>query len=446
MLRSDQQPRSPGQKGVSNPIGWPTRSIKKVRLLGLVLCALAQLPAALALGEERSLTMQEAIDLAQRNNPSLRMLDADVAAAKARIAGASLALQDNPNVMLSAGPRTSNAGRSLQLGAQVLQRIEVGGQRRARVDAAESSLAATHAQQSVLRSQVTANVRTSFGKVLADEQRLRLSDEVLTIARQGLDVAQERFRVGAAALLEVNTARVELGRETRARAQSELAHAQSVADLGLLVGLDPATEIVAKGQLSPGAELAEISSAVLMEEALRVRDELQQGRKTMDSAQAEAKLASRAWIPSPEVGASFGYEQESDAKIIQGIVGFDIPIFNRNVAGRGAAAARMKQLSVSQEATERLIKQQVSSAVARLRAAQAAATGYAGEVLKAMQENMDLVAESYRAGKIDFLQLIVIRRQAVEARREYIDVLEELNAAQAALDFALGRSSPQEAP
>lgn len=61
------------------------------------------------------------------------------------------------------------------------------------------------------------------------------------------------------------------------------------------------------------------------------------------------------------------------------------------------------------------------------------------DVVKAMQQNMELVTDSYRAGKIDFLQLMVIRRQAVEARREYIDVLEELNAAQASLDRAVGQ-------
>jgi cobalt-zinc-cadmium efflux system outer membrane protein len=60
--------------------------------------------------------------------------------------------------------------------------------------------------------------------------------------------------------------------------------------------------------------------------------------------------------------------------------------------------------------------------------------------MKAMQQNTDLVTESYRAGKIDFLQLVVIRRQAIDTQREYIDVLEELNAAEAELGRAVGRA------
>ena len=67
-----------------------------------------------------------------------------------------------------------------------------------------------------------------------------------------------------------------------------------------------------------------------------------------------------------------------------------------------------------------------------------AADGFASDVVKAMQENMELGTESYRAGKIDFLQLLLIRRQTLEARNEHINVLEELTAAQAQLDRSTG--------
>ena len=48
---------------------------------------------------------------------------------------------------------------------------------------------------------------------------------------------------------------------------------------------------------------------------------------------------------------------------------------------------------------------------------------------QAIQENLDLALESYRAGKIDFLQLLLVRRQTLDAQGEHIDVLAELNAA-----------------
>jgi cobalt-zinc-cadmium efflux system outer membrane protein len=59
-------------------------------------------------------------------------------------------------------------------------------------------------------------------------------------------------------------------------------------------------------------------------------------------------------------------------------------------------------------------------------------------VLEALDENVALVNKGYEAGKIDFLQLILIRRETLEARRDYIEALEELNTAEAELDRVVG--------
>jgi cobalt-zinc-cadmium efflux system outer membrane protein len=178
----------------------------------------------------------------------------------------------------------------------------------------------------------------------------------------------------------------------------------------------------------------------MVRQALAERAELRESRHALEAARAEARLASRERVPNPRIGATYSREEESATSIVQGVLAFDLPLFNRNTAIRGMTAARVSQLEVALEATERRIKREVLTSLDRVRAARAAADGYADDVVKAMQQNMDLATDSYRAGKIDFLQLAVIRRQAVEARGEYIDVLEELNAAQAQLNRALGWS------
>lgn len=74
-------------------------------------------------------------------------------------------------------------------------------------------------------------------------------------------------------------------------------------------------------------------------------------------------------------------------------------------------------------------------AVARLLAAQAAVSG---DVLAAAQENLALSNVAYAAGKVDFLQLLLVRRDTLEARRGYIETLEVLNDASAQLARAVG--------
>ena len=405
------------------------------------LCILLSVGAASpAIAEPRTLTVEEAIRVALERNPDVLTFARTVDAAQARLAGASLLLQGNPTVTAAVGPRASAAGRSLDHSFQILQQFEIGGQRGARIDAAEAALEASQAQAQAqaLRADVAAMVRQAFGRALAVEQRVRLAAEAFSLAQQGVGAAEERFRAGAAALLEVNTARVELGRAARERGEAERRRAEAFGDLHLLLGLDPLEELTLRGDLA--AQEPVVEPAELVREALENRGEVRAARRALDSARAEARLASREAIPSPRLGASYSREEESDTTIVQGVVTFDLPFFNRNKAARGVAAARVAQSETAREATDRRIRQEVLTALARFQAARAAADAYASDVVKAMQENMELVTESYRAGKIDFLQLLVIRRQTLEARREHIDVLEELNAARAQLNRALGRA------
>jgi cobalt-zinc-cadmium efflux system outer membrane protein len=67
---------------------------------------------------------------------------------------------------------------------------------------------------------------------------------------------------------------------------------------------------------------------------------------------------------------------------------------------------------------------------------------YGQEVRGAVDQNLALGTDAYRSGKIDFLQLLLIRRSAIDAENAAIDSLEELSTAQAELDRAIGLADP----
>jgi len=66
---------------------------------------LALLALPLGARAARSLTLKESLTLALEQNASLLSLQSEVAAAQARLDGASLFLQTNPQVAGTAGPR-----------------------------------------------------------------------------------------------------------------------------------------------------------------------------------------------------------------------------------------------------------------------------------------------------------------------------------------------------
>jgi len=317
------------------------------------------------------------------------------------------------------------------------QQIEIGGQRVARVDAAASSLKVAEAQLESLRVDVASKVLEAFGRGLAADRRAKIAGEAFAASQEGVEAAHQRLEAGAGTLLELNAARVDMGRSARSRAEATRRRVDALSSLNLLLGIEDAVGVALEGTLTGTAP--QEPTAGLLGEALANRTELEVARRAASAARAEERLTSRDWIPSPKIGASYSRERESDTSILQGTVTFDLPVFNRNQAALGVASARVRETELGLVAAERRIKQEVMAAQARMEAAETAAEIYAGGVAQAIQENLDRSAESYRAGKIDFLQLLLIRRQTLDALGEHIDVLEELNSARAQLDRAVGR-------
>ncbi|MET0402505.1 MAG: TolC family protein, partial [Cystobacter sp.] len=234
---------------------------------------------------------------------------------------------------------------------------------------------------------------------------------------------------------EVNTARVEMGRAAHERVLSVRRRSLALGELRLLLGLAP-TDVPRlaedwKPDTSTPPPLEE-----LLKQALANRAEVKAARAELDAARAEVTRASREALPSPRVGAL--YTREEGMNIIQGTLGLDLPLFQRNQAARGGASARLVSAQATLEATEQRVRAEVALALERYQNARDAGSVYSAEVLEALQQNLALVNEAYRAGKVDFFQLLVIRRDALDARRGSIDALEEQLIAEAQLQGALG--------
>jgi cobalt-zinc-cadmium efflux system outer membrane protein len=386
-----------------------------------------------------SITVQQSVELALERNASIQVARADVAAARARREGASVLLRSNPEVEGSAGPRRTPDGRSTDLGFGVSQQIEIFGQRGARIDAAGALVASAEAMLESRRVLVAAEVREAFTRRLAAAQRLRLADEALALAEEALRAAEARQRSGAASKIEVNAARSLLGRAVRERALAVQRDATAIGAFVVLVGLEPGVPVTLQGELSATAGEPPALS-LLVDRALAQRPDVRAARHEVEAARAERRLAGREALPSPRLGVT--YSEEGDvggkARITQGVLAFDLPLFNRNQGERGVAAARVTQSERALDALTRSVHTEVAVAATRVTAATTAAQAYAGGLLAGLEENMELVNEAYRAGKVGFFELLVIRRETLDARVGYIDALEELQAARAQLARAIG--------
>jgi cobalt-zinc-cadmium efflux system outer membrane protein len=387
-----------------------------------------------------AITVEQAVSTALERNARILAQRAEVDGARARARGASRLVRANPELEAAYGPRRSPGDETTtDFEVSLSQELELFGQRAARSDASAALLSAAEGRLQAARVEVAAEVRTAFARALAAEERLGIADESLALAREELSAAEERLRSGATSRLEVNAARAALGRAARERAETVHRRAAARAALVVLTGVEPVESVELVGALAAAVPAGETLDQ-LTERGLGRRSDIAAARREVEAARAEGRLAARSAFPNPRVGASYAQEGDpgGNARIVQGTLAFDLPLFARNQEERGVAAARERQAEIALAALTRAARAEIAQAVARLDAAADAARAWTGGPLEAVTENMKLVDEAYRAGKVDFFQLLLIRRETLEARNGYVDALEELHAAKAELLRATG--------
>ncbi len=400
-----------------------------------VILAIAGLCAATAAGAE-PLTSERAVELALERNPELAAVAADARAAGARLSGAELLLHSNPELSAGAGPRRNGAARSTDLEVSLSQRVEVFGQRGARIDVAQAERDAAEKRLAARRVAVAAEVRSAFARVLAADRLVALAREEIAVAREAVRAVERRLELGGTSQLEVNAARVEAGRAARAVAVATRRVSAARAELRTLLGSDAGTPFEVAGELPRPSGVGALDADALGKRALEARADLVAARRELDAAEAEQRVAAREALPVPAIGAR--YSREEGADIVLGTLTFDVPLFNRNPAGRGVASARVARAQAELAAAERRIRADVLVAIARLETARDAAQAFEGEALASAEANVSLATRAYEAGKIGLAELLLIRRSAVEARRDHLEALEELAEAEAELARAVG--------
>ena len=115
-----------------------------------------------------------------------------------------------------------------------------------------------------------------------------------------------------------------------------------------------------------------------------------------------------------------------------------LPLFKRNAAGIGRATTELTQSRIEKEAVTRDIQAQVRTLWLRLDSLRARVKRLSDSVMPSLTENQRLSTASYRAGEIGLLQLLVVNRQLVDARRDYLDALAEFVQTRIALEQAAG--------
>ncbi len=315
--------------------------LRRVAALVVAILSVVSYP----ISAQEVLTLAEARDLALESSPALRAARAEVAREEGHLITART-WPYNPEVTVESAARSSELESSTDLGFELSQEVEIGGQMGARVRVARSGLEA--ANQRVLRERlaVLASVEQAFGTVLAARARRDLADADLALTRRFSEFEQKRLEAGAGTQLEVNIARSAVGRAMRnveeARAGVVAARAVLAAVAGVPAGRLPAVD----GELQPATTVPDLP--LLVERLLETRADLAALRSEVAQRQNAVTLARREVIPNLGLGA-FSRSEEGD-DLVGGAVSIAIPVFDRK---QGEIAAARAEVALAESALAR---------------------------------------------------------------------------------------------
>lgn len=397
---------------------------------GFVALGLALLPAGAATSD--TLTLEEALALARERSPQVLVMRARFDEAQSARRAGAMWMRANPALEAAVGKRRSDQGDSGDLEFSLRQTFELGGNRGARIAAGDAEVSRAQAASDTAVREVLRDTARFFLHGLHAQRLLEIARESEAVARDVLRMAEIRHTRGDAAILEVNVARAALGR-ARADASSVGALREAaVGELRRILGTPPRDSLILAGDLRGRKPPHAKDWSAHLEDLPAIRSL----EAEVDAARAMQRLGrARAW---PELSLGSGFAREEDAEIVFGTLGIDLPLFDRGQGLRGEAAARLRRAQLELEVARRTATLEVHAAERVLAQRLASVEALEREALPLLDANEALARRSYEAGQIGLVELLLVRREVLETRIEYLDHVLEAAIAGIELEATAG--------
>jgi cobalt-zinc-cadmium efflux system outer membrane protein len=398
------------------------------KLTRLVLILLTGITSAQAQQPAR-LTIQEALNLADKQNLDLAAARRQRAVA---LAGVQIARQrPNPTANFTALRDEPHEGLFFD------QPVEIGGQRGRRIAVARQEGALTELEITTLARQVRRSTREAYyaaAHARAESERLA---RVVELAKRLAQIAEERFKTGDVAQLEVIQTGLEV---SRAEADLEVARQRekvSTSQLNALLNEPAAKAWDLAGTLEDNAPTAPLPD--LISRAYQSNPELQHLGGEIKVEESRHSLLKAERIPNIDFEAGIDFNSPRDFRYgPRSQISIGLPLFTRNQGEIAQSLANERVLEAETAATERSVSARVEAGFYDLEAQRTQVRLYHDRLLPVARQLESMAEESYRAGKTNILTAIQAQQDVQSVESSYLQSLEQLQDLYAGLEETVG--------
>jgi outer membrane protein len=415
------------------------------------------------------LSLDDAIALAVRHNPSVEIANQDIHSKLGQVKTAASALQPALNVTTSriapveSASVFSSSSPYWETDFTLSQTLYTFGATQKAVRASREVLGASRASYLRAQDRVAFGTRQAYFQVITAQESVRVQKEVLAAAREHRRIAGLRFDAGVAPQYDVLAAEARVARVEQTLSSAIADQTVAWASLSKAIGLPlpDGTELS-----TPGADAAAVSPLTeLVAFALANRADVQSARSQVTAADALIAVARAGSLPS--VAATVSYSLLPSTTISTGgeelvvsqssgsvVFSASWALYDGGVVKGEVETARAYALQ-AREGVRQLEQQaefDVRSSYAYVESARAQVTAAQTEVKEAVEANR-IANLRYEEGVSTSVEVLDAQTNLGDAQNRLNEAVFALNIALADLDLATGHhlaellpAGPREAP
>ena len=385
-----------------------------------------------------SLTLNQAISLALMRNPGLGSFSLEIRAKEAAAYQASL--YPNPELMVEmenfAGSGLYSGFQSSEATISMGQMILLAGKRgkKALVANLESNLAAWDYE--ARRLDVFSIVSKTFITVLAWQERVKLNEELLAVARQFVTVNEQRLSAGRISPAELSRAKVELTNARVAMTQSQRSLELSRIRLAATWNARTAQFEKVEGELKLPGHLPELKD---LSENIIHNPELKRWSVEMERRRADQELQEANAIPDLNIGLGFRRLSDSGDNALVAGLSMPIPIFDANQGAIEAAEIKVNQAQWQSASIKNNLNSELSQLYTSLQALRLEIYALEEEGIPEAEKAYEIINSGYSLGKFQFLDVLSAQRTLFRSRSSLIRSMAEYQVTVTDIERLIGQ-------
>lgn len=363
-------------------------------------------------GQKQTLTIEDAVNLANQNNITIKTSQGSLDLLKAKNTFSWNSV--SPSVSVKGSFADNFENETLNYGITGTVSMALSTNLISSINGAKIAYESGKLTYEQTCRKIELSVRTSFYALLYEQENLRLQKQNLSTAKSQYEQNQEKFKNGQISELDVMQSRVNYEQKIPTVQSIELQFNNDLATFKQLIGLDQKTELVLDGSLE---EILKIKKITLPESSTPAPDVVS-AEYDVQTAQNNL-LASRFSAYGPVISASYSYgkgqtyvgaaDTTTDSTTNSLSIGVSIPLDGYLPWSTGAASIASSKVNVENakmqlENTKTTVAIQTENYIRKINQgiAQVASLQATADLAN---QSYNMTKTAYNYGKADFLTL-----------------------------------------